>query len=74
MGARETTSKKDQKFFNQTRAENRANVDQELQQHLTEKNWPIQKKIALACRKLASDGHAETLAGQVTVKSNENQF
>ena len=29
-------------------------------------DWPISLKMALACRKLATEFHAETLAGQVT--------
>ena len=45
-----------------------------LKNHIVEAEWPIQLKIALACRKLASEGHAQTLAGQVTVKADNNTF
>ena len=31
-------------------------------------NWSEQEKMALSCRVLASEGHSETLAGQITVR------
>ena len=52
----------------------RDQVDRELQSSLVENDWSIPLRIALTCRKLATEGHAETLAGQVTFKADENTF
>ena len=45
-----------------------------MREHIVEQDWSIQLKIALACRKLASEEHAQTLAGQVTVRGENNTF
>lgn len=37
-------------------------------------NWNMQEKIALSCRILASEGHSETLAGQITVRDDDGTF
>lgn len=36
--------------------------------------WTESQKIALTCRMLASEGHSETLAGQITVRSGDGTF
>jgi len=36
--------------------------------------WNEKETIALACEMLAAQGHSETLAGQITVRSEENTF
>ena len=37
-------------------------------------NWTIREKIALSCRILASEGHSETLAGQITVRNDDGSY
>lgn len=37
-------------------------------------NWNTQEKIALSCRILASEGHSETLAGQITVRNDDGSY
>ena len=37
-------------------------------------NWSEQEKMALSCRVLASEGHSETLAGQITVRQPDGTF
>lgn len=37
-------------------------------------NWSEQEKIALSCRILASEGHSETLAGQITVRNDDGSY
>ena len=64
----------DSTFFEVDDVANRENVDKDIEENLREASWPIQLKVALACRKLAAEGHAETLAGQVTVKAENETF
>ena len=61
-------------FFEQCDVANRAQVDRDMKAHLGPASWAMTLKIALACRKLASEAHAETLAGQVTVRAQEGGF
>ena len=37
-------------------------------------NWGEKEKVALSCRILASEGHSETLAGQITVRKEDGTF
>jgi len=37
-------------------------------------NWDEKEKVALSCRILASEGHSETLAGQITVRNADGTF
>jgi L-fuculose-phosphate aldolase len=37
-------------------------------------NWSDNEKVALSCRILASEGHSETLAGQITVRNDDGTF
>jgi L-fuculose-phosphate aldolase len=61
-------------FFDRDDAENRARADRDMKAHLGPAAWPMPLKMALACRKLASECHAETLAGQVTARAAEGGF
>lgn len=61
-------------FFERDDAENRARAESDMKAHLGPAPWPMTLKMALACRKLASEGHAETLAGQVTARAEEGGF
>jgi L-fuculose-phosphate aldolase len=61
-------------FFEQDDAANRAQVDQDMKSHLGPAPWPMTLKMALACRKLAAESHAETLAGQVTAWAEAGGF
>ena len=49
-------------------------IEQKIHESIANHDWSIQLKTALACRKLASEGHAQTLAGQVTVRAEDNTF
>jgi len=59
-------------FETNEQSHDRARTD--LEQYLSSEDWPVQLKIALACRKLAVEGHALTLAGQVTSRHNANTY
>ncbi|MBH67758.1 MAG: aldolase [Rhodospirillaceae bacterium] len=61
-------------FCEQNRKRAKEHADSELKAHLASNDWPISLKIALACRKLALESHAETLAGQITVRADQNSF
>jgi L-fuculose-phosphate aldolase len=61
-------------FYDEDEVSSVDRAKQEMRAHLGARDWPIQLKIALACRKLASEGHAQTLAGQVTVKAEGDTF
>lgn len=37
-------------------------------------SWSDKEKLALSCRILASEGHSETLAGQITVRNDDGTF
>jgi L-fuculose-phosphate aldolase len=37
-------------------------------------DWSESQRIALGCRMLAAEGHAETLAGQVTVRQSDGSY
>ena len=51
----------------------KAQANKELKAYLGASDWSIMLKMALACRKLASESHAETLAGQITsISKNGN--
>ena len=41
---------------------------------LAPSNLSVQLKVAIACRKLALDGHCATLAGQITVRHDQETY
>lgn len=45
-----------------------------LSQGLDYGNWTLNEKIALSCRMLAMQGHSRTLAGQITVRCEDNTY
>ena len=45
-----------------------SSIERHISEEIAKHDWSIQLKIALACRKLASEEHAQTLAGHVTVQ------
>ena len=45
-----------------------SSIERHISGEIAKHDWSIQLKIALACRKLASEEHAQTLAGHVTVQ------
>jgi L-fuculose-phosphate aldolase len=61
-------------FFERDDAENRARADADMKAHLGPAPWSMALKLALACRKLAGEGHAETLAGQVTARAEAGGY
>ena len=56
------------RFFIQSGEAIRARLDQDMSAALGQTELSIKEKIAVACRLLADEGHARTLAGQVTVR------
>ena len=60
--------------FSETDAESHDRVETDLDRTLAQADWPIQLKLAISCRKLARDGHCETLAGQITVRHDDNTY
>jgi L-fuculose-phosphate aldolase len=58
----------DQPFFSESGESIRARVDQDMSSVLGQTGLSIREKIAVACRMLADEGHARTLAGQITVR------
>jgi L-fuculose-phosphate aldolase len=51
-----------------------ARVDRELQEMAGEATGSMRERIALGCRLLADEGHARSLAGQVTVRAGDGTF
>ena len=64
----------DVQSFSETDNQSHARVRRDLERSLSSEAWSIQLKVALACRKLAADGHALTLAGQVTVRHDADTY
>ena len=64
----------DGEIYSETDEQSHTRVQNELERNLMSEDWPVQLKIALACRKLAAEGHALTLAGQVTVRHDAESF
>jgi L-fuculose-phosphate aldolase len=58
-------------FFDQGAAEIVGRIDQEVAKELRASAFTAQEKLALACRILADEGHARTLAGQITVRGEQ---
>ncbi|MEE2745622.1 MAG: aldolase [Pseudomonadota bacterium] len=49
-----------------------SSIEERIRRSVADRNWGVQLKIALSCRKLAIEGHAQTLAGQVTVRAKDD--
>lgn len=58
--------------INEAEAQDRLRDD--LNRSLVGNDWPVQLKLALACRKLAEEGHALTMAGQVSVRAGDGTY
>lgn len=56
-------------FFSQSTQEISTRVDQTMGA-LGQSAFSVQQKLALACRLLADEGHARTLAGQITLRAD----
>lgn len=57
-------------FFAETAEEASARVERVVGNSLGQSNFSLRQKLALACRTLAEEGHARTLAGQITLRSD----
>ena len=55
-------------FFGETADQISRRVDQDMTRGLGKSAFSPRQKLALACRILADEGHARTLAGQITVR------
>ena len=58
----------------ETDAESHARWTGDIERTFKPEDWPIQLKLAIACRKLASEGHCSTLAGQVTARHGDGTY
>lgn len=58
-------------FFQQSKTNVYAAMDRQMQATLNGAVYTLQQKIALSCRYLADEGHAHSLAGQVTVRAEQ---
>jgi L-fuculose-phosphate aldolase len=58
------------KFFDQRAEEITERLDQEMTKALGASEFSLREKIVLACRKLADEGHARSLAGQITARTD----
>lgn len=56
-------------FFARSSEEIYRRLDDEMNQSLGGSTFSLLEKLALACRVLADEGHARTLAGQITVRA-----
>jgi L-fuculose-phosphate aldolase len=52
----------------------KARIEQEMQRFLGQSALNLPQRVALGCRILANEGHAATLAGQITVRVDETSF
>jgi len=43
-------------------------IEEQISNSIADRDWTVSLKIALSCRKLAIEGHAQTLAGHVTAR------
>jgi L-fuculose-phosphate aldolase len=60
--------------FEQDTCSIKARVERDMQQFLGGSSLNARQKVAVGCRILARDGHAHSLAGQVTARADENSF
>lgn len=54
--------------------EGSSRLQDHLRNNLASSDWPVQLKLAIACRKLADEGHALTLAGQVSARAEDESY
>jgi L-fuculose-phosphate aldolase len=60
-------------FFSQNADEISERIEREMDTALGPSAFSLREKIALACRMLAEEGHARTLAGQITVRADSRE-
>jgi L-fuculose-phosphate aldolase len=60
----------DSGFFTQSAEDIGRDVDREISSAFKAPGFSLTEKLALACRILADEGHARTLAGQITVRAD----
>lgn len=58
-------------FYEQSQQRVHGEMDRQLDRALRPADYSSKEKIALSCRYLADEGHAKTLAGQVTVRAEQ---
>jgi hypothetical protein len=57
-------------FFAQNAEDIARRIDRDMSNALGGSSFALREKLALACRMLADEGHARTLAGQITVRAD----
>jgi L-fuculose-phosphate aldolase len=60
-------------FFTQNAKEISRRIEGEMDNALAPSTFSLRQKLSLACRMLADEGHARTLAGQITVRSDPRE-
>lgn len=58
-------------FYEQSQQRVHSEIDRQLDRTLQAVGYSDREKVALSCRYLADEGHAKTLAGQVTVRAEQ---
>ena len=64
-------SRDDGSIFSQDSGTIRRGIDADLDRFMQASGWSITQKAALSCRIRAKEGHARTLAGQITVRAEQ---
>jgi L-fuculose-phosphate aldolase len=64
------TDRSPSEFFTRSAGDIRERLDRDMSASLGASTFSLQEKLALACRILADEGHARTLAGQITVRAD----
>src|SRR5579864_6740019 len=60
-------------FFTQDAQEISRRIEREMDSALGVSPFSLREKLALACRMLADEGHARTLAGQITARADQSE-
>ena len=58
-------------FINQSEASINEGINLDLKKHASRENFTLAEMMLIATRKLAEEGHSPYLAGQVTVREEE---
>lgn len=58
-------------FYQHSKERAHTEMDRQLDQSFTLAGFSARQRLALSCRYLADEGHAKTLAGQVTLRADE---
>jgi len=60
--------------FNEEKGFAPVSIEEQIRRIVADRSWSTQLKIALSGRKLAIEGHAQTLAGHISVRAENSTF